>query len=369
MARDDKPLQLKPVDDDAEPEVIIRLESSETAQKEKPIRLKVRTEDTEVSRRLDLPDPEGAELRTHQPGIDELIGTDAFNPDLLEQNWGEASANRRPVPWGWFALIGLLILAAVFWSLGHMRQGDVQAEKIRSATESALVDEAKEEQEAGQLVGSIEQTIRDFFSAKTIESLSRFVRHPERVTPLMRRYYSENPMSSDQLKSIKLLQPLTLDNRGNFWMGAVVLANGQQRNLLIEIQESGNVRIDWETLVCYQPMKWDDYAAQRPAGTSMDFRVYVERDSFFSHEFADSEHWQCFRLTALDSEETLFGYAPVGSAEAKFLLALLDQHHGEKSAMILRLTLPEGLQSRRGVVIEKLLSNRWVYVTPPDSGS
>jgi hypothetical protein len=26
----------------------------------------------------------------------------------------------------------------------------------------------------------------------------------------------------------------------------------------------GGIRIDWETLVCYQPMKWDDFAVKRP---------------------------------------------------------------------------------------------------------
>ena len=55
----------------------------------------------------------------------------------------------------------------------------------------------------------------------------------------------------------------------------------------------------------------------------MDFRVYVEADNFYSHEFADSDQWMSFRLTALDSEETLFGYARPDSAEARRLLRQL----------------------------------------------
>jgi hypothetical protein len=114
-------------------------------------------------------------------------------------------------------------------------------------------------------------------------------------------------------------------------------------------------------------MPWDEFALKRPAGTSLDFRVYVERDMFFSHEFADSRRWLCFRLTALDSEETLFGYAAADSGEARKMLDLLEENGGRKSSMILRLAIPEGLQSRRGVVIEKVINSRWIYLDPPES--
>ena len=113
-------------------------------------------------------------------------------------------------------------------------------------------------------------------------------------------------------------------------------------------------------------MKWDDFVAQRPAGISLDFRVYVERDDFYSHEFVDVNLWTCFRLTALDSEETLFGYARTGSDEARAMLRLIDENNGRKTSLILRLSIPERLQSRRGVVIEKLLGSRWIYIVPPD---
>jgi len=75
----------------------------------------------------------------------------------------------------------------------------------------------------------------------------------------------------------------------------------------------------------------------------------------------------CFRLTALDSEETLFGYAAVDSLEAQTLLQLMEANGGRKTSMILRLGIPEGLQSRRGVMIEKVISPRWIYLDPPES--
>ena len=120
-------------------------------------------------------------------------------------------------------------------------------------------------------------------------------------------------------------------------------------------------------MVCDQPMKWDDFVAQRPPGRSLNFRVYVEQDNLYSHEFKDATRWVCFRLTAPESEETLFGYAPANSELAQTLINLLKKSSSHRASLILRLGIPQNLQSRRGVVIEKLLNKRWLYLDPPDA--
>lgn len=374
MAREDKPLRLRTVDDEtAEVVPVVRLENRETEARERdvrPVRLGAAEADLEVpSRRLDLPSREEIELRTHQPGIELLIEPEVANPDLVEENWGEATVRRNPIPWGWFALIGLTITGAVIWSLTRVEKADEQLNLIRETTQSVLVDEEKEEREATQLVDRLERQLRAYFNVTTVEALAGIVRHRDRVEPLLRDYYKDKPVFSAKLKSIKVMQPLTLDNRGNFWMASVILENGMTRNMIIEIDEDGRPLMDWETLVCHQPMSWDEFVTRRPTGTSMDFRVYVERDSFYSHEFADSDQWTSFRLTALDSEETLFGYAHAGSDESKAIEQLIRQNPAGRATLILRLSIPEGLASRRGAVIEKLINSRWLFVEPPDTGS
>ena len=362
MARDKKPVQLRPVEDDVIP-APIRLVNRETAWKAdegEPIRL-----NSPAPRRLHLPVKEEGELRTHQPDIDAIIEPNAVNPDLLEQKWGTTASRRNPIPWGWFALIGLLITGAVVWSLTRVHKADVQAVQIRTSTASTLLNEAKEDLEAAQAIDRINATLRAFFNATTVDALIPLIRHPERVTPLMRQYYADKPVFSSRLKSVQIFRPLTLNHNANFWMITVVLANNQTRNLIVEIPFAGQARIDWETLVCHQPITWDDFAIQRPTGTSLDFRVFVESDNFYSHEFSNDTHWMCFRLTAPDSTETVFGYAPVGSALAQALLQQINANDKHKASLILRLAIPERLQSRRGVVIEQLLSNQWLYLDSP----
>lgn len=367
MAREEKRFELRPVDEATDLKApVIRLESAETALQEPLVRLP-KPVDAKVSQRLEVPDREDFESRTHQPGIEALIETEPANPDFMEHEWGRNSTYRKAIPLGWFVLIGLILSGGIIWSLSGVKKADIQAQKIRVGTQSLVGNDAKEELEAAQLIDRMDAVTRKFFDTARIEDLTKLVRHPQRVRPLMDRYYGGKPIPLNRVVRTNLFQPVTLDNRSNFWMATVELADHSKRNLLLEILTSGEPRIDWESRVCYQPMEWDSFATTRPAGVSLDFRVYLEPDNFFSHEFADSSRWNCYRLTALESDETLFGYAKVDAEVAKSLATLVRHNKGRRTSVILRLSIPQGLQSRRGVVIEKLLSPRWIYLDPPEA--
>ena len=373
MTREEKPVRLRPINEDNDPpKKVVRLVNRDTESKnenEKPIRLGRQNKGPEVDRRLELPSREEVELRTHQPGIDVLIETIDLKPECLEEGWEQSADARNPIPWGWFVLVALIIFGAVAWSLSEVKKADVQISHVREETASVLVDDAKENLEASRLIDRMDRAVRDYFATTGVEALIRQVRHPERVGSLMKTYYGGKPIYKGTLKSIKMLQPMTLDNHGNFWMAKVSLSDSSTQNVVLEILESGEPKIDWETLVCYQPMGWDDFVSQRPTGQSLDFRIIVEEDSFFSHEFADSTRWMSYRLTAPGSEETLFGYAPAGQEIAQVIHELIRQNGGKQASLVLRLGIPEGIQSRRGVVIEKIISARWLFIESPDSGS
>jgi len=371
MAREYKPVELRPVDDGtAQPAAVVRIENRATEGLEKdsvPIRLGP-AEPTGVHHRLDLPTREDSELRTYQPGIESIIELEGVAMEQLEEYWGDDSTGRNPIPWGWFALIGLTIAGAALWALTSVQDADVQAIQIRSATASALIKDAKEELAARQLIDRIHHTLTDFFNATSVEALVPVVRQAERVAPLMHRYYAARPLSLKPLQAVSLLEPLTLDNYANFWLASVVLADHSTRDVIVETTDSGAARIDWETAVCYQPMNWDDFIAHRPAGSAMEFRLNVEPDNYYNHEFGDSKRWKCFRLTATGSEQSLYGYAPAGSTAAQDIQRQIEHNGGHKTALILRLRFAPAQHSPNGVVLEKLLSPRWIYVTPPAAG-
>lgn len=372
MARDEKRVVLRTVDDEIarEPEVV-RLENRETALKRQNEQADRRISQSpqEQPNRLEVAPREERDLRTHQPGIEALVENEAFDPNFAEQTWGRTEERRMPIPWGWFVLIGLVIVTAAIWSLTHLQQSEPQTQSIQTKAKSVLANDEIEEAEARMLIEKIESALKSYFEASDVDSLARFVRQPERVKPLMQKHYAKQALAKNPMTSLRVLQPLTLDHYGNFWMSSVTLADRQVVNAVIEIDAEGKPLIDWETLVCYQPMPWDDFSKQRPTGESMDFRVYAERDNFYSHEFSNSDKWLCYRLTTPDSEETLFGYVSVESETARLLTQLTAQNPTAKFSLILRLTIPPGLQSRRGVIIEKIVCKRWLHIHPPDSGS
>ncbi len=376
MAREEKRIELRPVDGMAQAKTpAIRLGKKRSIPSEQPVRLKLPPGQVKVVQVVDSPDSDASAdsdnrgHRAHEPGIEALIETETIDPDLLEKQWGRNRALSKKGPWGWLVLIVVVFVGALAWSLIRAGKGESDLKQIKSATVSALKTEAEEDLQATRLIEHIESTIRRYCNTTNIDTLAQVVRQPERVHPLMVQYYAQKPRASDPLLRISLIQPLTLDMRANFWVATIELTSHEIQNFIIEILDSGEARIDWETLVCNQPMPWDTFAKERPSGRSLDFRVYAESDTFFSHEFNDGNQWNCFRLTALDSEETLYGYAKIDSEVSQQIREELKKNQGNRTSLILRLSIPPGLESKRGVVIEKLVCPRWIYLDPPDTGS
>jgi hypothetical protein len=317
--------------------------------------------------RLTVPIRRQAPFRSRPPGIEAIL-VPTKPRKTIEDQWTEESTSRKPVLWGWVVLLFLMIGTIVLWHLSQLHESKERTKVLGQKTATILADNHEDEKEAIRLIDSIEAGIRNYFSHTTVEELIPLVRHSERVAPLMRKYYKDKPVFIGTVDSIKMFQPLLIDTRTNFWMVAAVLNNGHRPLVIVEVMDSGEVLVDWESLVCHQPMDWTEYARTRPAEKPLDFRVYAEPSDFHSHEFENSSEWLCVRLTAMDSTEFLFGYARLDSLEAIKLRTLIRMNGMNKTSLILRLKIPEGLKSPRGVLIEKVVSPRWIHVSPPESG-
>ena len=369
MAREKRPIELRTVDD----QPVVRQEVPRLGLDPQPVRLIPDHPEARqaVPARLEVPSvaPSDSSRRSHEPGVEVLIEAEEATLEAAEDAWDKAAAERRPVPWGWFALVGLLLSGAAAWSLTHIRQAEPIVAEEHKQAEQVVNVAAANDQEIQRSIERLESAAKAFCEAGSIEEMLPLVRHRETVRPLMESFYAQTPLQPLGFERIKTFQGAGLDSSSTFWVFSVVLGNGKTHNLLLEQEPSGNSLVDWETAVTYQPMNWDEYARQRPLGSTMDFRVYVNEDHFYSHEFADSRRWMSFRLTTLGGVETLFGYAPRGSEVATELQAMIRRDGTSHPPAILRLGLPPGMQSRRGVIIDKVLSSRWIYVDPPDSGS
>lgn len=367
MARERKPIELRPVEEaPIREEEIVRLEKDAVVVKVVQERVETRPA---PEARLEVPDHSEAETkRTHEPGVEVLIEGETATSLADEHSWGSTEAAKNPLPWGWFALLGVALAGAVVWSVSRMVEGKGEVTEARQEADTKVTTAEMSDDKLAAQLDRLEAVVRKYCEASTVEEMARWVRHSERVRPLMDKYYAANPLQPLGFRRQKDFQGAMLGAKTSFWVVKVETGAGKTKALLVEEAEDGTFGVDWETAVVYQPMPWDEYAKTRPKGSRLDFRVHVTRDNFFSHEFANADQWACYRLNIPGSEETLWGYVPKGGQRDMILANLLDHNPdpNKAAAVVLRLSLPEQLESRRGVIIDKVLSTRWLYIETPE---
>jgi hypothetical protein len=354
--------ELRPVDEEADTNHrFIRLgkDSVEEIEELPPVRVGER-----ISPDL-LFNPSGKEdLRTRsiEPDVSSLIEREV---QVMDEPWDTKAASGQTFAWGWVALVACVFAAAILWSLTNLNKAGEESEVLDRATQSIIEKEKQEEIDAETQVSTIERAVRNFFDSRSVEEMLRYVRHPERVRPLMEGYYAESALKPLRFKSFLSLEPLTIDHSASYWAVFCELEGAVQSQLMLESASVNEAKVDWETFVCYQPMDWDEFAKNRPEGYTGDFRVYVKQDELHSHEFADSSTFDCYRLTALNGDEVLFGYVPRGLGLGLRLDELTAGKENQEVPMLLRLHVPKDIKSPQGVVIREIVIPRWFFMDNP----
>lgn len=358
-------IELRPVDEEVSSNIrFVRLEKDAAVEMEEqtPVRLGER-----ISPDLS-PDPSGKEdvrTRSVEPDMSSLIEID----NQMEANaWELEAAPNRNLAWGWIALVTCVFAAAILWSLANLNKVDGEGAKLAKENRFNINQENQEEIDAETQVSTIEKAVRNFLGSKSVEERLRYVRHPERVSPLMKSFYAESPLKPMRIKDLLSLEPLTMDNRASYWVVSCELEGKVRAQLLLESITIDEARVDWETFVCHQPMAWDELAKNKPNGYTGDFRVYVQKDHNHSHEFSDSTAFDCYRLTALNGDEVLFGYVPRGRGIGLRMDEVTAGKEGQTVSMLLRLHIPQDLKSPQGVVIQEIVSSRWFFMDDPKEG-
>ncbi|TAG09444.1 MAG: hypothetical protein EAZ42_06880 [Verrucomicrobia bacterium] len=370
MAKKKKSFELRPIEESKgvfdEKVEVVRLDADKDELGISPVQRLELPVDPEAESRLVLPTRDLAELRTHQPGVDAIM--DNWVPVAAKQTedeWGGEAKSERKIPWGWFALIVIVVGAGVLWSLTQVQKAQEQVQTSVKKTQALKASDQVEELDATRVIEEIEHLIKSYYGAESPAELLSFVRHPDRVKPLMDHYYAHFPYVKADINFTDLLQPITLGNRANFWLTVVISKDQTKRTTLLEIMPDGRAKMDWETAVNYQPMPWDEFVENRLRDVSLDFRIDATQDNLYTHEFVNQDEWICFQLSAYESVLVAYGYAKKDSEIAKQMLAIISKNDNQSTSMMLRLRIPKDLKSRQGMLIEKVVNDRWIFVDPP----
>ncbi len=341
--KDDKP-KLRTVDEGPEGEVSL-LDEQTMGENEEKLRL-------EVKDRSEL------KFRTHEPKIKEWVGQDDVT---LEDNWNTQKQPAR-LHKGFWTAIGVVLLAGTSWLAVEISGPRKQEDKLIIETQILLEREKQAEIDARQTIDTIEEVTRKFHASSSTDEMLKYVRHPNRVGPSLREYYSKNPMKGSEVVSVVDMNPMTHGRRGGFWVVLSELSSGIDAELVVEVNSPTDAKVDWETHVCAQPMEWERFVKDRPAGYSGDFRVFAQLDNFYNYEFADEKKYQAFKLSTLNSSEVLYGYATRDGKVFRELVELITKNSNQKLPLMLRLHLQEGLQSKDGLLIEQIVSPSWFLI-------
>ena len=225
---------------------------------------------------------------------------------------------------------------------------------------------AEEREVARELANSIEEVSRAYCAATTIEEKLKYVRHPERVAPLMESHYAKlGEVEHGEYKlTTHMAQPIDI-------YSFVVLTgtlDGKSKPLLAETVSSTEIKIDWEADVCYQPSDIDEFLEKRDTELAS-FRVYARIDNFYVYEFHDYKKYQCLRLTLRDSDKHLYGYVERNS-DLGLRLALrfesakqLSNGQDTTEPLFVKVRFPENSRFENGVFIEEVIVPRWALLT------
>lgn len=303
-----------------------------------------------------------------------FVERQAFNSGGVEQVWGSEHEKRLPLPWLRISIFSLLAVALIIGGLALYYRPEEKPKPIThtkldsNASSAAPVETEATEADAMEMVKKMETSVRRYCAAQTVEERLKYVRQPERVKILMLAHYPDGKVPVLNIRNIQL-DPLTMDNRADFWLASVETTSEGTRKFILELPEKGNALIDWEVDVLYQSYDWDRFAHEPPNGESHEFRVQVVPGVLFSHEFSDERKWRCYVLSAPNSEEPLFGYCEADSPSDRRIMDLLRRNSNQSVPMILQLKRPTGTLSPQGAIIESVISESWIYMGPAHPGS
>lgn len=324
-------VELVLVEKEGAEEVFVRLDEKLTAsESDSQVKLKVVDGDdsqgTEVEESVVKLEPVAIErggVRSHQPEVSDIIDNEDESVEM-EDAWGERT---RLPPMGWFALLGILFVGLGVWASYSVYQAQPETEVIIIENKFFIEEGEKEKQEANAMHVGMQECVKSYLAATNIAELLPHVRFPERVEPLMQKYYQKHGRRKTEFRHFEQMRSLNIGKR-SFVHAKVQLESGEYYHLLVEQLDTKTFKVDWESDVFYQPMPWEDYCEKRPL-KPVDMRVRVSPDDFYGFAFRDKEKYQCYQLTTLGSDRFLYGYVERGSAVALKLKDYFDQY--EKS--------------------------------------
>ena len=226
-----------------------------------------------------------------------------------------------------------------------------------------------------------EQAVRQFLAAEGIEAKLALVRQPERIRPLMQRWYRDGrsagaaaagePSLRDKRGGdvgstgyyVLLAMPVYVPdplNPGSTYEEMTFFAVEEIRN-----GSSSTYLVDWETSVGYQELPLETFKGTMPP-EAYPFRIYMKADTYYNHGFSELE-WQCVALYYPGRDFHLDGYISRSTRDGREMLPLVEG--GRRAGIIADLVYPPNPASRDQVIVKRMRYPSWFFAKAEDAAA
>lgn len=203
---------------------------------------------------------------------------------------------------------------------------------------------------------SAKQLVKSYLEADGLDKKIQFVREPERVTPLMKDYFSRG--NNDQPLTVAKMhcstpgyyQSQDLKQRRSNVLAE--LSDGRQMTFFVEYLPGGP-KIEWESSVAYSPTDWHDIINAKPDKkfTPQLLRVTACVDKYYNDsQFKENTHLCVYLQDPVTNEPLGNGYIPRMSEDGIRLRKFLYGSSKNKPDQIMVEVRPVANSSKERIV-------------------
>ncbi len=296
----------------------------------------------------------------------------------LEDQWIQGEKGEKNSGWiKRFIFVGvLLFMASGIWAFVNLDKEKFSKQE-RDAELEKLAFIAKKNQDIYiRDRASLNECLKGYLEATTIEERARWSRNPDDVLSKMAKHYS-NELTFNSYHFDGIVESVVIDvlskeltvvgARINSLSGEVHTGD-TLKSLLLEKQKDGSYLVDWDTEVVYQPSDWSDFVKTKSIEPRV-FRVEViERIDYgpYMYAFSDDRRYQSYRVNLRTSpDQFLIAYAKIDSEVGKTMRKEFFDNKGRKnrlnqiSNMTLKLAFPIKAETDQCVEIIEIVSESW----------
>ncbi len=247
-------------------------------------------------------------------------------------------------------------------------------EPVKDATfevKSAAAVEPKPEEQAHMvnymppdavtIQAACEATMAAFWKTTDWKAKLRYVRSPDRVSPLMQNYYEGH---HHEEPAVGALNTCTFQRHGSTRIVTLNYAGtgiGKRVSVILITQTGDPYLIDWEFYTGSGDMDWADFKQQHPTEPKL-FRGYLTEDNYFNYEFADNTRFASYHIESVDGLQSVNAFCEKGSDLADRLYGLSQRTGGAKVPVAVQLAFPEQAKSDHCVKLSALIADRWLLL-------